>query len=518
MPITFDPQTLSITVDMPLDEYAKSSGADFQAGNVGILGLSLADIPVGDRSRFLEFRHEHAHFTSFITTGLSDLQGVISDYLLVMLHQVIRIQSMESGTVEVPIIAEPNGPADKDSRLSRAYRAWSQVNGLRAMLFGFGTRTPLLELLDRSVQESFWDDYYDDRFRPIVHRYYELLQLLGAHDPQVFTTPYGDPRPLVPVSEDRSRPLTVRSVMEAYAVAVELMATHVVAMKTDQTFYGSPIVRHPIPMYMTAIEYVLHRLVPDVALDEFLSFSLRKHDPSAMPLGACYLMLALTYAAMQVPVLQLQTGHVLMSGSLGSLSVSHRLCGIVESIVKGDLELPPEDPKNVPDRNARLLDWLRACHRAVGDADGMQIYEYVRLQASADEAFQARTLGEQSVIDLSWAGRANFIEEPVEYVYDAGLFAERYTLQPRFIRTSDGKIVMPSTAENRTVRYFSDRAVTAFEAAVFGSQWEYVWGKLAEVPPDKRCSTLEGIYVYTQFTFGQIASEIDAPAFTLRSI
>jgi hypothetical protein len=516
MAVTFDPQTLSITVDLSLDEYTAAAGVDIRAERAGILGLNLADLAAGDRSKFLEFRHEHAHFSSFMATGLSDLQGVISDYLYVMLYRIVTVESKETGILRVPVIRDTVDSAALGSRLSRAYSAWNQVNALRALLFGFGTRMPLLELLDRSVQSRFWEDYYDDKYRPIILRYYRLLELLATYDPTVSTSLYGDPRPLVTVGDGQSRPLSVRSVMEAYAVSVELMATRVVAMTTDQTFYGSPIVRNPIPMYMTAIEYVLDRLVPDVALDEFLTLSYRNR-PTVMPLGACYLMLALTYAAMQVPVLQLQDGEVIMSGTLGTLSVSHRFRAIVEAIAEGDLAFPSDNPKNLPERNHRLIEWLKSCHQRLGDSDGMQIYEYVRDQVNQDDSFKGRGMAEQSLIDLSWAGRANFMEEPVEYVYDAGLFAERYPLQPRFIRTNDHKCIMTATEANRMYHYFGDRAVPILEASVFGSQWEYAWGKLSEVSPDDRLSTIQNVFVYTKLRFGDSADggEIEVPSFEL---
>ena len=70
------------------------------------------------------------------------------------------------------------------------------------------------------------------------------------------------------------------------------------------------------------------------------------------------------------------------------------------------------------------------------------------------------------------------------------------------------------------LRYLSDRAVPVLEASVFGSQWEYVWGKLPEVSPDDRLSTVKNVYLYTLVMFSDDigASTIGAPTFALRRL
>jgi hypothetical protein len=204
---------------------------------------------------------------------------------------------------------------------------------------------------------------------------------------------------------------------------------------------------------------------------------------------------------MQVPVVQLRSGHVFMEGNLRTLSPAHRFQAIVEGIATGDLEMPPENPKNLPNRDAQFLDWLVKCHEVVGDSAGMGIYVYVHDEAQKDEVFQRRRPEDQSFIDMSWAGRANLLEEPVEFVYDAGLFAGRYTLQPRFIRSNDHKIFIPVTEANRDTRYLDTCAVPILEASVFGSQWQYTWGKFTEISEEDRLPAIMNAYVYTQGIF-----------------
>jgi hypothetical protein len=86
--VAFDIHTLSLTIDQTLDEFREAI-----AGSEGTLGLHLWEVNAGRRSQVLRFRHEHAHFTSYMASGLADLYGVFSDYLLVFLFLVLRASS-----------------------------------------------------------------------------------------------------------------------------------------------------------------------------------------------------------------------------------------------------------------------------------------------------------------------------------------------------------------------------------------------------------------------------------------
>lgn len=63
------------------------------------------------------------------------------------------------------------------------------------------------------------------------------------------------------------------------------------------------------------------------------------------------------------------------------------------------------------------------------------------------------------------------MREPIDYIYDAGLFAETYPCQPRYIRTGDGKLVINAKTEQAQAVYLADHVVPVLEAAVFADQW-----------------------------------------------
>ena len=471
----FDFHTLSLTIDSTFEEYDSATGVSQGAT---ILGLNIADVLRGDRSKFLRFRHEHAHFTSFVGSGLVDLYGVLSDYLSLLCYVVLREEVKESPeTLWVPVYdaRRPDHAA--------LHSAYQQLNAVRALLFGFGSRTPLGAILDSAVQDAFWQRRYESRFQLMVGRYYDLLRrLAGAPHPMTEGEASGPSQPSVSVG-GKQRPLSARAVMEAYAITIELAATHLRKVESNLTHYGSPTARQPGPLYTVALQHVLEHLrwPEPVSLEAFLT--------GRAPLECYYVVPVLTFAAMQVPVLQILEGDYLVWGDRRNLSVAHAFDLIVAGIEDGALAAPPPNLRNSENADQELLDWLGTCRSRLGDDSTMQIYTEVQKAFERDERLKAMSATSQTISELVWAGRANFLREPAEYVLDAGLFAEAYPCQPRFVRTADNRVIGLADDGNSGLlqaRYVSEQAVPILEAAVFGEQWESVWAKLPEVAQEDR--------------------------------
>ena len=493
----FDFHTLSLTIDNTLAEYQEATGTS--AGR-SIMGLLLPEILAGDRSKFLSFRHEHAHFASFVATGLADLYGIFSDYLGVMCYVSLRAVVQNSrGHVRVPLY-------NRGDLHSAPTVAYAQVNHLRACLFGFGSRITRGDVLAVGPQDTFWRSHYDERFQRIVHRYYALSEML-ARGPEFMTAAEAAIRmtPLVSVRAG-TRALSARAVMEAYAIAIELVATHIRKVETNLTIYERSPTRQPGPMYTVALEYALEQLPwgKAVGLDEFLNGN--------APLACYHLVPVVTFAAMVVPVLQTHEGHVRVAGDLRALSVAHAFTTIIAGLRDGVLPWPATDFRSAPERDARLTDWLAVCREFLGDVTSMTLY------AEAKEAFQrvdrlkTLTAASQTVTDVIWAARANLAEEPSEYVLDAGLFAERHPCQPRFVRTSDNRVViLEEVGSAREARYISEHAVPILEAAVFGEQWDSTWAKLPEIDRAGRADLVQAALLATAFTFSDVDAIGDDP-------
>jgi hypothetical protein len=501
MTVAFDFHTLSLTIDHSQSEYQQATASG--------LGLNIWETVSGDRSKVLRFRHEHAHFTSFMASGLADLYGVISDYLLVFLYQVLRQQTENSSTLELPLIND-FGSSDAAGRWGVVKRAWRQINFISALLFGFGTRLDLGELLDSDPQVAFWSIYFEERFTPIVNRYYRLMSRLTPNIASGLDLRQYRALPAA-VLKTRERDITARAVMEAYAITLEIMNTYLRKVETSLTFYGSPIVRNPGPLYTVAIEYALEQagLKQKVSLEDFMS--------GKAPPDFYYLVTTLSFAAMQVPVIQNFEGEVAFGGNLNTLCPAYRFYMLVNALSANQIPPFPPNILNV-DKNNALLSWLRSCHEAIGDSATMSICKKVHGAFGVDTRLSGMTAESQSLIELSWAARANFYQEPGEYVLDAGLFAETYPCQPRYIRTNDGKLAMIGDMKRFQTRYIAEHAVPILEAAVFGEQWDSTWAKMPEIAPKERSGMITSALVYAGLLFRYIDPQSDPqlPEISLR--
>ena len=367
------------------------------------------------------------------------------------------------------------------------YASWQAVNRLRATLFGFGVRESRETVLDLSSQDRFWQHHFDERFQPMIHRYYALVRRLARSDDVgdiSSQTPLAVPEVII---TGQMRLLSARSVMEAYAMAIELVSAYFRGFAIGDVHYSRPINRNPGPLYTTALEYALESLEwPEpVTLSQYL-------DGRAPP--ECYHVIpVLAFAAMQVPVLQQADGWVRLEGDLRSLSVAHAFQLIVSGIQEGRLEAPPPGIRTRTDRNELLLAWLERCRAYVGDDVSRSLYDTALAGFIGDGEFRKQTARSQTITGMIWAARANLIEDPSEYILDAGLFAERYPCQPRFLRTSDKRVstLFPEAAQTSgDAKYIVEHAVPVLEAAVFGQQWESTWAKLPEVADASRLDTV----------------------------
>lgn len=497
MTVAFDFHTLSLSIDETLDEYRQAI-----AGGERILGLHVWETTRGKRSQVLKFRHEHAHFTSYMASGMADLYGVFSDYLLVFLFLVLRAEAGEQfeRSLRVPLLAEDARVARKARRVVEA--AWHQVNSLRSMFFGFGTNASLAELTTLDAQDAFWSIYFDERFSPIVKRFYGLVRSLAAAAPETNHQRNGTVPALPPVAiAGQPRQLTTRSVMETYALSIELMNTFFRSVITSLTI-PETTTRNPGPLYTTALAYALERAgFPEPAtVDEYLY--------GTAPQSTYYEIAAIAFAAMQVPCLQLLDGSVLIDGTVETLCPAHRFVAIVDALGAGRVRHLPNGVRSSAG-DEPMLKWLFNCHKAIGDRVTSNMLGFVAARFAADPELGRKTPESQSLIDMSWAARANLVSSASDYVLDGGLFSEKYWCQVRYVRTRDAKLAfLGDDIEIFQAGYIAEHAVPILEAAVFPRQWDSAWAKLPEIPPEDRGQAVVNSIVPTAAQFGYVGPDV----------
>jgi hypothetical protein len=381
---TFDFHTLSITVDQPLEEYI----AGVQFGLHSWEGWN-------DRSKTLRWRHEHAHFASFLASGLSDLYGVFADYTLVLLYAALRSRIIDARDepLILPLVAGSTDDQLPPNVVESLNHARDQIVRLTAFFFGFETETSLGTLVNLAPQDDYWALCFDLRFSRIVKRFYRLIASLAANSTSIASNV-----PALPQIHIRGqKSLSARAVMEEYAITIELLNTHFRWVKGSFTTYSELTVRTSSELYTRAIEYLLEQAIqcPRTTLDEFLRGKAK--------LELYHLVAALSFAAMQVPVLQELEGEVQFGQSLLALSPAHRFQRIVEALRKRELRsLPWVRGKEY--RN-ELMAWLSECYRLVGDAETLAICETAHDRLEGDAALRDKPAHEKSRIELSWAAR-----------------------------------------------------------------------------------------------------------------
>jgi hypothetical protein len=185
---------------------------------------------------------------------------------------------------------------------------------------------------------------------------------------------------------------------------------------------------------------------------------------------------------------------------------------LVDALRQNKIEPLPSDIRNQKDKGA-LLKWVRSCGDVIGDSITMKINEYVQEQFGQDVRLQKMSRESQSLIELSWAARANFLRDPDDYVFDAGLYGEHYPCQVRYIRTSDSKIVAYGETGQVQSRLLSEHVVPVFEAAVFGDSWDSMWAKMPEVAAEQRAQRIAVSFVYCSHLFKctDLAENADPP-------
>jgi hypothetical protein len=280
-------------------------------------------------------------------------------------------------------------------------------------------------------------------------------------------------------------------------MTIELMATHFVAMVTNLTEYSKPTVRRPGAFYTAAVDYALAHLFPDATTPQFLA--------GQAPLPTYYAISLISFSAMQTPVLQGLDGNVYLKGTLATLSVAHKFKEIVDGIHDGQISHTPDNPKNAPNRDQAIMNWIWECQANIdSNMETLRISNYVRATLEETNHLEGKSSTDQSLIDLSWAARANFDLEPVEYIFDAGLFAEHYPCQPRIIRTSDNQVLIASQPERKDAMYYAAYAPLILEAAVFGAARHSNWEKMPEAAIDDRPTRVQTSFVYTGLTYGYL--------------
>lgn len=485
----FDSYTLSLSIDQTLEEFLEDQKS--------MPGMRIWENPLGDREKILSFRHEFAHFASYVATGLADLVGVFFDYKIIFLDSIINHVIDKTGpVVEVPILIPGEAPCFSDRDKTIITVAFNDINNLLSYYVGLGSELTHRKMFDLYNQTRFWSRYWRPEYDQVIRRFYSLIT---SHT-LIQQENYLD-TPVMPAANlpQGIRLLSSRSVIEAYALCIELINRHfkgIFSSANKDNFLSNFInSRKPIQAgehYTVAIEYFLQfsGLFPNCTLDMFLA--------GKAPHDSYYALLYLSFAALQIPLIQIPPGEVVFMGTVRDLSPCSRFFGIVGALREGRLKLP--DKRLIELKDEEALAFLSECHNVIGDTRTMEKYELVMnvreiLEKNKNE--QSDIPQYLDPIQVSINGHANFYTGAADFIKEGGLFSFKYPCEVAYLITSNNKLI--NTFQDRELGWFFyllTNCVYLYEAAVFNRLWETTCIRLSCVEEVNMPDYIRMMYCY----------------------
>lgn len=418
-----------------------------------------------------KYRHEHAHFSSYNSTGLIEFQALFSDFKLLLLVSMYRWHLETSGLVAIPII-EKTGHLSLSEIDTLFLKVWNQINTQEAYIFGWGSDQSIAQLFRLNDIDILLEKLRLSQGLTSVSRFRRLLKQL------TFTSPINqiqNPQIAHPSVQTRSGEIvkiSTRAILEAYAISVETISEYYKTIKTSLNPNQERVKRKPNVNYLLVIEGVLDVITNDsdtIILEDFIH--------GKLPNTSLYWGVnIITMAAMQVPVLEDVEGDSICMGSLKQLHPAHRLVHILTSIHNGSLQNPLEI-RNFYD-NEVVRDWINKCHKSIGDPWSLKFYEHVQLIVTSlsDQYSNAKN---HSMHKTAWAGRHNWMKDPSSFVMEAGILNEEYGFHIDYVKTSDGKILSGYEGSDEAIlmSYLLQSSSYILEGCLLGDRWESSWLK-----------------------------------------
>jgi hypothetical protein len=470
MNLFYDHTNNSIQIGHTLDEYLKAVGE-----NNGIqFWVSIDD----DIDLRIKYRHEHAHFSSYNSTGLIELQSAYHDYKLFLFINYItyKIQSSKSELL-LPLIVDRN--ANNLDEVDKVFlNSLKQINQQEAFFFGWGTDLTVGELFNFNIQDKLCEVFKLPYWYPSISRFRKLTKQL-LYTSQLHNTA-NLLMPKVQFPDGLQVNITSRAVIESYAITIEIFAEYIKTIVTNFTKFRETPKRFPNKNNLIPIELILQSITKEkIAIEDYVYCKI------PINLHKVYHCVSLiTTAAMQIPAIEDYMAESIYMGSIKQLCPAHRLVHILQSIDSGKIPNPIE----IADYYNRdlILDWLNKCHQSIGDPWSIKLYQHIHDVVSNN--YEAFSFEEQkySKHKTSWLGRCCFYRDPCDFLSEAGILHNHAGFQIRYVKTADGKVVAGwhKSIQEILFSYLVDSCLHIFEAICIGDRWEDCWNNLGFIDLD----------------------------------
>lgn len=447
---------------------------------------------VGDR---IAYRHEHAHLTSYNATGLAEFHAIFLDYksfiMICALNEMVRQQK----SIDFPLIRQNQVKSDFQKSVIDAIH---QIREQEAFFFGYGTSKSINELFSPKRQSDFFkqlDEPLASAFHanPNFLRYNTLIrQMLFTTPPQIGSIPEATHPHLGGLGDQVVR-ISARSVLEAYAISIEVVAEYVKTVK----LVGLHADREEKKRLPAKIDRVALEVAIDVLSDQ--KVSLDEYVYGQAPAELYWGISLLTYAAMQVPVVEDIGGIPIVMGSIKQVSIAHRFSHLLKTILSSAIVSPVDTYAEImkgeeEERTLSILNWLNQAHNSIGDAWSIKFYQHIFGLLERDPAINQKVADSDHM--SSWFARALFYRSPYAMISEAGLFLP---LNPRYIIASDGEIISSTAIDDPAesfTRFCFDSSYHILEAMLLEEAWGPNWDKVSISDSDHRQMAVEYLLQY----------------------
>ena len=507
MLLAYDPRNQSIRVPYTAAQFQQRLEA-----HGGYFGLNiLASFPNDNIDFKIKYRHERAHFVSYVSSGLLEFCAIFEDYESLLLAMAFNYLSEGQDEIVLPLVRADKRNIDPAASLVRA--AVTQIAEIEALFFGYGSTKSVDALFNWSIQADCLSAIYGDYYKA----YPQVYQMKRIFDQIVYTT---DPDvsklsnvylPFRQLDKGRALTLSSRSVIEAYAVTVEVVAEYVKAIFVDDD-------KAPTRKGYDRKLAILDQTALLAALDVISKEKIDLQDYlSGKVSGEVYWSISLVaFASMIVPVLEdLGEGSSLILGSMKQLLPASRFAHILANIEKGIIEHPRVTyhdnlPSDITGSKLDLviLDWLNSCCTSIGDPWSMKILKRV-----VKDLYGTRQLsGIITSKTMSNMGRVVLMANTYDTIIEAAIWHP--SLHPNYIHTADGELFSPlivddgrvwlgSTLSDNRTKIFMAYGIASgsyiLELVVDEQYWETNWDKLAFREEDRKTAAFIAITHWMRF-------------------
>lgn len=439
-------------------------------------GLATSELPyeeiyhqsysASDTDARIKHKHEFAHFYSYNASGLSELHRIFLEYKQCVLELGIKNIIEEKDNIDVPFFIGDEALSFSNTIFSKALK---QIQEQEAYLFGYGTRKEVIDIFDLSIQESFFQSlkHLNSDFDIRINNHRNICQKFLDNDKETKNT-----LPTYNSLDGREKAISSRSVIEAYAITIEIIAEYEFKIRYElKDKKRDKKKRIPSPLDSIALEYCLSVLSnSEIDIQSYVRYS------DTINPNIYWSVSLVTFTSMQVPAINYVDGARITMGGMRQLNPAHRLSIILESISEGKLTNPKVLYKS---DDESVLKWMQEANSLLGDHWSLKYakraYDYSKVgDLSADAQFDDHEL-------IAWAAKAYLMTNTYKAISTASPYKNLAKIP--FTITSDKAFLSYSSKDSFQIsgQYNLRSATYILEMILTDLRWHSIRDKIYSV-------------------------------------